>query len=147
MALIVLLVIYFLPSIIAKARERPNSQAIFLTNLLLGWTLVGWIAAMAWVFNGHLRGSRTDLVADSSETANYSDVGVLATKTHPLMSFRPSTREECEGFQTLSFGICCATCELSGDDCPFQRTKAAHAIEPRRASVRRSPPPAEKLVA
>lgn len=147
MALIVLLIVYFLPSIIASAKDRRNSKAIFLTNLLLGWTLVGWIAAMAWAFNGDPRCSRTDVVAEGSEPEDDSAIGLLAMKTHPRMSFQPSTREECEGFQTLGFGICCATCEWSGDECPFGKTEAAHAIEHHHATVRRSPAPAEKLVA
>jgi len=37
---------YFLPSFIA--RRRCNSKAIFLVNLLTGWTAFGWIAALIW---------------------------------------------------------------------------------------------------
>jgi hypothetical protein len=32
-----------------------------------------------------------------------------------------TTREECEGFQMLAFGGCCATCELADTECPFGR--------------------------
>jgi hypothetical protein len=39
---------YFIPSIIALARSHHNGFAIFLTNLLLGWTLIGWIVALIW---------------------------------------------------------------------------------------------------
>lgn len=145
MALIVLLIVYFLPSIIASANDRRNSKAIFLTNLLLGWTLVGWIAAMAWAFNGDPRCSRTDVLPDSEAENDRAD-GAIAMETHPAMSFRPSTREECEGFQTLGFGICCATCEWSGDECPFGRAKAARPGYGH-AGVRRPLAQAEKLVA
>ena len=37
---------YFLPAIAAHGRQ--HSGAIFLLNLLLGWTLVGWVAALVW---------------------------------------------------------------------------------------------------
>ncbi|HWC97984.1 MAG TPA: superinfection immunity protein [Candidatus Sulfopaludibacter sp.] len=37
---------YFLPSIIG--RNKTNSGAIFVLNLLLGWTLVGWVVALVW---------------------------------------------------------------------------------------------------
>ncbi|MGS1109146.1 superinfection immunity protein [Achromobacter anxifer] len=40
--------LYFLPSIEGKLREQPNIVSIALVNLLLGWTLVGWVVAMAW---------------------------------------------------------------------------------------------------
>ncbi|MGA8110002.1 MAG: superinfection immunity protein [Acidobacteriaceae bacterium] len=37
--------IYFLPSLIAVARHTHNTTGIFLLNLLLGWTGIGWIIA------------------------------------------------------------------------------------------------------
>jgi hypothetical protein len=39
---------YFLPTVMAEARGHQNSGMIFLTNLLLGWTILGWIAALVW---------------------------------------------------------------------------------------------------
>jgi hypothetical protein len=39
---------YFVPTIVAAARQRPNTGAIFALNLLLGWTFVGWIVALVW---------------------------------------------------------------------------------------------------
>jgi hypothetical protein len=36
-------------------------------------------------------------------------------------AFRPATREECEGFQMLAFGLCCATCGKTDAECPFGR--------------------------
>jgi hypothetical protein len=41
-------VMYFLPSIIALARSKRDTLAIFLLNFLLGWTGVGWIVALVW---------------------------------------------------------------------------------------------------
>ena len=32
--------LYFLPSIIASARNLPQSNSVFLLNLFLGWTLL-----------------------------------------------------------------------------------------------------------
>lgn len=46
--LVLLLVGHFLPSIIALARGHHNGFAIFLTNLLLGWTVIGWVIALIW---------------------------------------------------------------------------------------------------
>ncbi|MET0010901.1 superinfection immunity protein [Dehalococcoides mccartyi] len=42
------LALYFLPSIIALANHRRNTLAIFLLNLLLGWTFIGWVVALVW---------------------------------------------------------------------------------------------------
>jgi Superinfection immunity protein len=41
---------YFLPTILAGSRHHHNGGAIFIINLLLGWTLVGWAVALAWAF-------------------------------------------------------------------------------------------------
>ncbi|HXJ85793.1 MAG TPA: superinfection immunity protein [Candidatus Binatia bacterium] len=41
-------VMYFLPSIIALARSKRDLMAIFLLNLFLGWSVIGWIVALVW---------------------------------------------------------------------------------------------------
>ena len=44
--LIVGLAIYFIPSWIGY--NHRNIGSIFILNLLLGWTLIGWIVAFIW---------------------------------------------------------------------------------------------------
>lgn len=46
--LLLLLAIYLLPSIVARSRRHHNTGAICVLNILLGWTLLGWIAALVW---------------------------------------------------------------------------------------------------
>lgn len=46
--LMVMFALYFLPTFIAARRKHPNGTPIFLINLLLGWTAIGWIAALIW---------------------------------------------------------------------------------------------------
>ena len=41
-------VMYFLPTIIALVRSKRDSLAIFLLNLFLGITVIGWIVALVW---------------------------------------------------------------------------------------------------
>jgi hypothetical protein len=41
---------YFLPSIVALARSKRDLLSIFLLNLFLGWTFIGWIVALVWAF-------------------------------------------------------------------------------------------------
>jgi hypothetical protein len=49
--LFVLLVeVYLFPAVIAWARRHRNRAAIILLDILLGWTLLGWVAAMVWAF-------------------------------------------------------------------------------------------------
>jgi T4 superinfection immunity protein len=42
------LVMYFLPSIIALLRSKRDTLAIFLLNLFLGWSVIGWFVALIW---------------------------------------------------------------------------------------------------
>lgn len=39
---------YFIPTIIALIRNHESGVAILVVNALLGWTLVGWVVALAW---------------------------------------------------------------------------------------------------
>ena len=39
---------YFLPYLIARQRQKRTKNAIGLLNLLLGWTLLGWVGALIW---------------------------------------------------------------------------------------------------
>jgi hypothetical protein len=41
-------VVYFLPTILAFARNKRDTAAILLLNLFLGWTMIGWVVALVW---------------------------------------------------------------------------------------------------
>ena len=43
--------VYFLPTIIAVAREHLNAGPIFIVDLFFGWTLLGWVICLAWSFS------------------------------------------------------------------------------------------------
>jgi Superinfection immunity protein len=42
------LALYFLPTIIVLARGKKNVLGPILVNVLLGWTVIGWIVALVW---------------------------------------------------------------------------------------------------
>ncbi len=42
------LVVYFVPTIVAGFRNHTQTVAIFALNLFLGWSLLGWVAALVW---------------------------------------------------------------------------------------------------
>ena len=46
------LIIYFLPSIVANYREIEKQAGVFVVNLFLGWTLIGWVVALTWAVSG-----------------------------------------------------------------------------------------------
>ena len=43
--------LHFLPTAIAGRRDHPNRTPIFVVNLFLGWTLIGWVIALAWALS------------------------------------------------------------------------------------------------
>lgn len=40
--------LYLLPGIVAMAGGKRGTAGIFMLNLLLGWTVIGWIVALVW---------------------------------------------------------------------------------------------------
>ena len=46
--ILIFLIIYFLPLIVAVLRNNKQSEEIAALNLFLGWTLIGWVAAFIW---------------------------------------------------------------------------------------------------
>lgn len=48
MILVLAFFLYFLPTIIAICSNHRNAVAISVLNLFLGWTFIGWVAALVW---------------------------------------------------------------------------------------------------
>ena len=42
---------YFLPTFIAFGRKKASAASVLVVNLFLGWTVIGWIACLAWAFS------------------------------------------------------------------------------------------------
>lgn len=42
---------YFIPTGIAMLRNHPSMASIAIVNLFLGWSLIGWVIALAWSFS------------------------------------------------------------------------------------------------
>jgi len=50
---ILTLVAYFIPTVVATARDTDNAAAVMVINLLLGWMIIGWIVALAMAGTGN----------------------------------------------------------------------------------------------
>ena len=53
--IIFLMAVYFAPTIVALLRGHLSSGSIIALNVLLGWTLLGWIVALVWSFTGNTK--------------------------------------------------------------------------------------------
>jgi len=46
--LIIGIIGYLLPGVIASIRDHQSRMAIWALNIILGWTFLGWVAAFVW---------------------------------------------------------------------------------------------------
>ena len=49
--LILVAIIYMLPTLIAYARDIPARQLITVINIILGWTLIVWVICFIWALS------------------------------------------------------------------------------------------------
>jgi len=48
-----LLILYFIPVLIAVTRGKAHGMfGLVMTNLFVGWTVLGWFAALIWASSG-----------------------------------------------------------------------------------------------
>jgi Superinfection immunity protein len=55
------IIMYFLPSLIARGRGKANLEAIFWLNFLAGWTFVGWVVSLVWALSVDQRQPQTEV--------------------------------------------------------------------------------------
>ncbi len=48
--------VYLLPSVVAASTRHRHVGAIIALNVLLGWTIVGWLIAFVWALVNPVRG-------------------------------------------------------------------------------------------
>ena len=79
----VVLIAYFTPLVIAVLRKHRFTTAIGLINFLLGWTVVGWLAAIVWAVNKDVREAAEDPepVADPLFSLNEPSWNELAAES------------------------------------------------------------------
>jgi len=45
---IIAMLAYFIPTLLAYALQTPNVFRIAIVNGLIGWTVIGWIVCLVW---------------------------------------------------------------------------------------------------
>lgn len=48
---VIAFLLYFLPTF--NARGKKHLWGVFMVNLFLGWTIVGWLIAFIWSFSNY----------------------------------------------------------------------------------------------
>jgi tryptophan-rich sensory protein len=45
---LILIVLYFMPTLIAFSKDKSNKVAIMALNFFLGWTFIFWVISLVW---------------------------------------------------------------------------------------------------
>lgn len=77
--LIMAISLYFVPAMVAIGRRHVNALPIFLTNLYMGWTVLGWIAALIWALSNTVAAAPATAAA-YAPTSSSSSVPMPASK-------------------------------------------------------------------
>jgi len=48
-----LIVLYWLPTLIAIVRQTHSALGVAMMNFFLGWTVIGWFLALFWALAAH----------------------------------------------------------------------------------------------
>jgi hypothetical protein len=70
MALFLLAVLYCTPTFIALARSHRSRWGIIAANLLLGWTVIGWIICLVWSLSNTHNYENTIIVNNTIGSSN-----------------------------------------------------------------------------
>lgn len=53
--ILVFLALHFLPTIVAVMRRNRHALIIFVLNVLVAWTIIGWVVLLVWAAVGEER--------------------------------------------------------------------------------------------
>ena len=84
---VALIALYLLPIYEAAKRRHPNTLAISLIDIFLGWTVIGWIVALVWA----VRRAEPVVVGQGDENSPY--VIVEEPSRYPPNSAADSLKE------------------------------------------------------
>jgi hypothetical protein len=106
---------YFIPFFIAAGRKHRFSNAIGLINLLLGWTGIGWFAAIIWAVNRDVREAGEDY-APGGSMYFMSEPRLNETGTEPVIgNEEPGETRRC-AFCAESIKAQARICRFCGRD-------------------------------
>ena len=83
---VLVFLIYFAPSIVSGSRQHPQNVSIFILNLCLGWTIVGWVGALVWAYS-----KKPEVLAEVTSMPSPSPVEM---QNAPLIKICPFCAEE-----------------------------------------------------
>lgn len=101
---VMVVALYFLPVIIAWSRGHHNKAPIFLLNLFLGWTGLGWLAALIWSVSSIKKLGGTHLESEPETCAKPGDPYMALEKLADLRDRGHITADEFEAEKAKVLG-------------------------------------------
>jgi uncharacterized paraquat-inducible protein A len=109
--------VYFLPTIIAGGRGHGQVPQIFFTNLLFGWTFVGWAIALIWALR-----KRTEVAVAPASTT-------VPPQFQPQSSQSPSSESKVCPRCAETVKLAAKVCRYCGHDFGEAETKQNSKIQ------------------
>lgn len=76
---IIFMMIWFFPSFVAKVRNHNNFIPIFLVNLLLSFTLIGYIVSLIWAFSDNTENGKRQKIKNPTLLLIFGSIVILST--------------------------------------------------------------------
>ena len=70
------IMLYFIPTIIAILKKKPNKLAISALNFFLGWSIIGWVVALVWSLSNN-SSNQSIIITQPAVPANSDKFGEL----------------------------------------------------------------------
>lgn len=72
---IIVIGLYFIPTVVAAVRKVPNVGSVAVINVFLGWSLIGWVVALAMASRSQplsgVNQAQVTVVGSTSATARH----------------------------------------------------------------------------
>ena len=91
---LIVALIYFLPSLVAMFRGHASGGGIFVLNLFLGWTFIGWLAALIWAASNARSGEQQVAITNINTVPQFVHSGV-SENTPPSNSLLIGSDRKC----------------------------------------------------
>lgn len=64
---------YFIPTFVAMRRHHRNTVVIASVNIVLGWTILGWMISLSWALSHNTRKRHLRMMTALSEPGTLSN--------------------------------------------------------------------------
>jgi hypothetical protein len=137
LALLIVLGVYFLPFIIALLRGHRQTASIFVLNLFLGWTLIGYAVALAMAVSN--QGEKTIIVTTSEAQGEPAGTTTIISsggqaRAPTIAALSPGHKHEWIDSQTTN--------KSSGEVVKMRRCRSCGIFQPRPTEISGTSAPA-----